>query len=112
MEGPRYYGKEGYIDAKGYRHVREGANGRARGALEHRVIAEKILGRPLDEHESVHHKNGIKSDNRPENLELWVSWGKQPSGQRVEDLVAFVVDHYPKLTAAMMRKRGRATRAA
>lgn len=55
--------------------------------LEHRAVMEHVLGRPLHQHENVHHLNGVRNDNRPENLELWSTM--QPSGQSVADKLKF-----------------------
>lgn len=43
--------------------------------MEHRLVAEEKIGRLLDPEEVVHHLNGVKDDNRPENVQVLAGQG-------------------------------------
>lgn len=87
----------GYLNRDGYKYIC--VNGKH--VFEHRHVMEQILGRSLLQSETVHHRNGIKHDNRQENLELWSS--SQPRGQRVEDKIAWaweIINRYDSKVSA------------
>lgn len=80
---------EKMITRDGYVRVIAKGNPKAKSGrvAEHRLVMEKMLGRELLPTETIHHKNGVRHDNRPENLELWIS--SHPPGQRPKDMVAW-----------------------
>ena len=67
---------------------------------EHRSVMEGMLGRRLREGENIHHINGVRDDNRPDNLELWVTPPR--AGQKVADLIAWMVEGYREQVIAAL----------
>lgn len=72
-----------YIFRPGHPNAHKSSK-RCRGRIfEHVFIMSEHLCRPIKKDESIHHKNGVRTDNRIENLELWKKG--QPPGSRLED---------------------------
>jgi hypothetical protein len=91
--GDVWMDKDGYLLTKTVRGT----------VAQHRHLMELHLDRRLVRGESVHHKNGRRNDNRLENLELW--FRGQPAGQRVEDLLAYVVEHHADELLRLLAER-------
>lgn len=86
--GSRHLDVDGYVRVRMPDHPNATKDGRI---TEHALVMSELLGRPLLPTEEVHHKNGIRDDNAPSNLELWTR-SKQPAGSRVEDRIAWAIE--------------------
>jgi hypothetical protein len=91
-KGGRTRVKAGYVMRRAEGHPRAAGSGDY--VFDHILVMEEMLGRFLQPGETVHHRNGIKDDNRPQNLELWTR--PQPSGIRARDALVWALQTIAK----------------
>jgi hypothetical protein len=88
-KSPSWKGGRTLDRCHGYVLIQKRGHPKSQGGYvrEHVLVMEQFLGRYLTDDETVHHKNGVRFDNRLNNLELWS--GNHPKGQRISDLVVW-----------------------
>ena len=95
--------KGGTINQDGYIKIRVWDGDDRKYVSQHRHVMAQHLGRPLLPTENVHHINGVRTDNRIENLELWST--SQPCGQRIPDKVAWCVEFLEQYSPNLLSDR-------
>lgn len=92
QKAPRKRGSEKrYVEKKGYVRVIDWSTGKRRFIIEHRLVMEKEIGRPLTRAERVHHINGDRADNRIENLRLYSSQGEHIRMEHPEQVALLAI---------------------
>jgi len=87
-KGGKCHSSSGYLLVKSRGHPRADKESYV---PEHILVMEKHLGRPILKGEIIHHKNGIKDDNRIENLELMNGYSKHMSNHQKERRKTFLL---------------------
>lgn len=95
----KHLNRQGYVLMLARDHSRS----RKGYVFEHIIVMERHLGRSLSKDETIHHKNGIKHDNRLENLELWS--GNHSKGARVSDKIKYYIEFLKKYAPEMLSEK-------
>lgn len=100
--GGRIVDEQGYVLLKMNGHLDANASGYVR---EHRLVMSQMIGRDLRPEEVVHHRNGVRGDNRPENLELFDSNASHLAHELAGRCPKWTESGLARMRAASDRKR-------